>query len=115
MFFSLEVTVASLHGRIVCGQIIPSCCQIVGLNLDECDGRLFWLLGLKNNVQCINMSNASVSTRGLKTRENFWLWDDLTIKWNDLDWNDLAMEQSDQIPTEYRPCRSDLQILPAIP
>ena len=39
------------------------------LNLDECEERLFWLLGLKNNVQCINMSNASVSTRGLKTCE----------------------------------------------
>ena len=25
------------------------------------------------------------------------------------------MEQSDQIPSEYRPCWSDLQILPAIP
>ena len=43
------------------------------------------------------------------------LWDDLTIKWNDLNWNNLTMEQSDQIPSEYRPCWSDLQILPAIP
>ena len=48
---------------------------------------------------------------------SIFLWDDLTItcKWNDLDWNNLTMEQSDQIRTEYRPCRSDLQILPAIP
>ena len=57
-------------GRIVCRQIIPSC-QIVSLKLDEREGRLFWLLGLKNNVQCINMSNASVSACGLKTREKF--------------------------------------------
>ena len=72
MFFSLEVTVASFHGQIVRSQIIPSCCQIVSLNLEEHEGRLFWLLGLKNEVQCINMSNASVSARGLKTREKFW-------------------------------------------
>lgn len=119
MFFSLEVTVASFHGQIVRSQIIPSCCQSVSLNLEEREGRLFWLLGLKNEVQYVNVSNASVSARGLKTCEKFWLqyilWDDLTIKWNDLDWNNLTMEQSDQIPTEYGPCRSDLKILPAIP
>ena len=71
MFFSLEVAVASFHGQNVRSQIIPSCCQIVSLNLEEHEGCLFWLLGLKNEVQCINMSNASVSARGLKTREKF--------------------------------------------
>ena len=71
MFFSLEVTVASFHGQIVRSQIIPSCCQIVSLNLKEVEGHLFWLLGLKNEVQCINMSNTSVSARGLKTCEKF--------------------------------------------
>ena len=71
MFFSLEVAVASFHGQIFRSQIIPSCCQIVSLNLEEHEGRLFWLLGLKNEVQCINMSNASVSARGLKTCEKF--------------------------------------------
>ena len=70
MFFSLEVTVASFHGQIVRSQIIPSC-QIVSLNLEEGEGHLLWLLCLKNEVQCINMSNTSVSARGLKTREKF--------------------------------------------
>ena len=69
----MEVTVASFHGQIVRSQIIPSCCQIVSLNLEEHEWRLFWLLGLQNEVQCVNMSNASVSARGLKTCEKFRL------------------------------------------
>ena len=71
MFFSLEVTVASFHGEIVRSQMIPSCCQIVSLNLEEREGRLFWLFSLKNEVLCVYMSNASVCARGLKTREKF--------------------------------------------
>ena len=45
------------------------------------------------------MSSALVFARGLKTRERLTiLWNDMTVKWNDLAWNDLTMERSDRIP-----------------
>ena len=30
-----------------------------------------------------------------------FLWNDPTIEWNDLTWNDLAMERTDWIPHLY--------------
>ena len=43
------------------------------------------------------MSSTLVSACNLKTRDS--LWNNVTIRWNKLAWNDLTMARSDRIPS----------------